>query len=184
MLKIEHKSEPNFFIKSKKKAKNWSDIQEIRFKLREHILQEQKSMCAYCEKFISANKEKSNIDHFKTRNLFPNLVFEYKNLFISCNSLNQCSNHKDNLGLNKIEMDNLISPLEINLLDVEYISGKMYGKNENIRKLIKVLNLNNKSLIEIRKNILLNLQYVDNFSVYELVRNFKGYLTYFQFLQK
>jgi len=79
MLKVENKSEPIFFIK----AKNWGDIQEIRFKLREDILQEQKSMCAYCEKFISANKEKSNIDHFKTRNLFPNLVFDYENLFIS-----------------------------------------------------------------------------------------------------
>jgi len=183
MLKIENKSEPDFFIKSKKKAKNWGDIQEIRFQLREHILQEQKSMCAYCEKFISADREKSNIDHFKTRNLFPNLVFDYKNLFISCNSFNQCSNHKDNLGLNKIKMENLISPININLLDVEYISGKMYSKNPNIKTIIKVLNLNNKSLIEIRKNILLNLQYIDNLSVDELVENFKGFQTYFQYLK-
>ena len=114
-----NKIEPSFFTKKKKVIKNpkqpdsWSQISDIRSDLREHILSsEQDLMCIYCEKKISSDKNKSNIDHFKTRKLYPELSFEYSNLLVSCNSSNHCSYIKDSLPLTKEDYKNIINPID------------------------------------------------------------------------
>ena len=79
MLQV-NKSEPNYFTTAKSKVKlpktkgAWEDenITKIRSQLRtEILLEEQNLLCIYCEKEIDESPKNSNIDHFKTRNLFP-----------------------------------------------------------------------------------------------------------------
>ena len=98
------KDELDYFTSAKSKVAlpktkgAWEDkaISEIRAKLREDmLLEEQSLLCAYCEKEIDENSTSSNIDHFKTRNLFPELTLEYSNLLVSCNTKERCSNFKD-----------------------------------------------------------------------------------------
>jgi len=119
MFKI-NKEEPNFFKRAKKKIKSpknsnaWSNeqISIIRSELRKHILNnEQKCLCAYCEKQISYNQNKSNIDHFKTRNLFPQETLNYNNLLVSCNRKDTCSTFKDKNIKCKSEYDSIINPV-------------------------------------------------------------------------
>ena len=43
-------------------------------------IEEQSLLCSYCEREIDADPNISNIDHFKKRDLFPNLTLDYNNL--------------------------------------------------------------------------------------------------------
>ena len=94
MFKID-KNEPKYFFEAKSKVKlakeksAWEDknIRYISQKLRADILLEEQSLlCAYCEREIEEDRNSSNIDHFKTRNLFPEETLNYHNLLVSCNS--------------------------------------------------------------------------------------------------
>ena len=103
MFKIDKNNPPDYFNGTKKRvarpkeSKAWEDklISGIRAQLRLHILEhEQFSLCGYCEKQIDATGQHSNIDHFKTRNLFPQLTLSYNNLVVSCNTRQRCSEYK------------------------------------------------------------------------------------------
>ncbi|MCK5716870.1 MAG: TIGR02646 family protein [Thiomargarita sp.] len=164
------KNPPDYFAKSKRKVEGalqsdaWKNkhISEIRTKLREHILsKEQFVLCAYCEKKIDETADRSNIDHFKTRNLFPNLTLDYNNLLVSCNIHGRCSNYKDkNIKLddyNKILHPVLDNPHNFfNYL----LTGEIYSKNnlslsdkERAELTIDLFQLNHRGLIEERKKI-------------------------------
>nr|WP_294482137.1 retron system putative HNH endonuclease [uncultured Bacteroides sp.] len=55
----------------------------IRQQLRKHILDEQNNFCAYTELRLYAADD-CHIDHYHTRNLFPDETFKYDNLLVSC----------------------------------------------------------------------------------------------------
>lgn len=171
MLQI-NKSEPNYFSSVKNKVSNpnisqaWSDtnIEQIRFQLRSDILtNEQNMLCVYCEKEITSDNKKSNIDHYKTRHLFPNETLNYENLLVSCNSKYSCSRSKDNyLGLQQSNYEKMINPTFENPNDFfEYsVAGDIIIKNnlspsdfEKAEFTLKVFALNCKSLLEERKAI-------------------------------
>lgn len=186
------KEEPEFFISKKKKislpnqSTSWEEISDIRSDLRKYILEkEQDNLCVYCEKKITSNREKSNIDHFKTRNLFPHLTFEYNNLFVSCNNTEHCSNHKDKKGLNKEQFDELLTPLENieNILEHTYF-GEIDSKEVKGKFTIEALNLNYKSLIEERKNIIKNISAYIDFDIETLCDCLGGHKNLIKFLIK
>ena len=186
------KEEPEFFISKKKKisspnqSSSWEEISEIRYDLRKHILEkEQDDLCVYCEKKITADKEKSNIDHFKTRNLFPHLTFEYNNLFVSCNNSNHCSSYKDNKGLSTDEFDDLLHPSENieNTIEHNYI-GELEAKNSKGNFTIEALNLNYKSLVEERKVIISNISAYIDFDIETVCDCLSGHKNLIKFLIK
>ena len=57
----------------------------------------QDGCCAYCE---SATYGVGHIEHFrrKHRAHFPELMFAWENLFLSCDDLDHCGHHKDRAG--------------------------------------------------------------------------------------
>lgn len=176
MIKI-IKDEPDFFINAKKKVKlvfvssAWKEIgkKEKDFKkiLREYILKEQYSLCAYCEKEITA----SSIDHFKTRDACPRETLNYDNLFISCNSKSHCEKTKDKFGLVCNDYQKIVNPIIENPDDFfEYgLAGDILVKDRltNIQKekakfTIKVFNLDDTSLIIDRRRVVDMLQLYKN----------------------
>lgn len=186
------KEEPEFFISKKKtitfpnQSSSWEEISDIRADLRKHILEkEQDNLCVYCEKKITSNKEKSNIDHFKTRNLFPNLTFEYNNLFVSCKNPNHCSEHKDKKGLNQKQFDELLHPTQDieSILEYTYI-GEIDSKESKGKFTIEALNLNNKSLVEERKTIISNISAYTDFDIETLCDCLGGHKNLIKFLIK
>ncbi|QCI28548.1 retron system putative HNH endonuclease [Caminibacter pacificus] len=174
MIKIK-KEEPDFFKKAKRKVKSpniskaWEDenIKQIKSQLREYIISEQKFLCAYCERKLE-NLTNLSIDHFKKRNLFPDLTLDYNNLFVSCDSATHCERHKDSFSINKEEFKYLIHPVFNNPeYFFEYdLTGHILPKDDlsefNKKKAdftIKAFNLNDKSLIEDRKKLIEGLIY-------------------------
>lgn len=57
----------------------------------------QSKCCAYCE---AATYESGHIEHFRRKNAahFPELMFVWENLFLSCDALDHCGHHKDRAG--------------------------------------------------------------------------------------
>jgi len=166
------KDEPNYFTSAKSKVKlpktkgAWEDdnISSIRAKLRGDILlEEQMLLCAYCEKEIDENPKNSNIDHFKTRNLFPELTLDYSNLLVSCNTEERCSKFKDTHIKSREEYDNIINPTIENPHDFfDYLpTGEIIAKNEKGQYTIDIFNLKDKALNECRLQIAKSLEHLD-----------------------
>lgn len=194
MFKI-NKTELDYFKQAKAKVKlpkqktAWQNkhISEIRADLRRDILvNEQQSLCVYCEKQITAKPTQSNIDHFKTRHQFPQLTLDYDNLLVSCNHHQHCSHTKDNFGLNQSDYDNLINPVTEHpnyFFDYSFAGdiiaksnlNRMDAKKANFT--IQVFNLNNKSLIEERKKIIQSLQICTHLSLDEILVYFNGFIS-------
>lgn len=148
MFKI-NKEEPPFFkevtnkIKIKDKNSNaWhsDDVSDIRTKLRQYILnKEQNNCCAYCEREI--NSSTSNIDHFKTRNHYPQYTLEYDNLLVSCNTKDRCSDYKDK-NITKAYYGNIVNPTieDPNQYFDYLITGEILPK-ENYKKAKDTINI-------------------------------------------
>ena len=175
MFKVE-KSEPDFFTKAKQKVKKsnessaWIDdsIKNIRVNLASEILKEQNSLCIYCEKLIKDYPNDCHIDHFKKRDFFSNFTLDYGNLVISCNNENRCAKYKDK-KISKVDYKNLINPVIEN--PEEFLEYTFYGEleaksdlnksnKEKAEFTIKILNLNDRSLVEERKNTIMQLCYI------------------------
>ena len=166
------KDEPKYFTRAKSKVKThkikgaWEDIaiSEIRAKLRaDMLLEEQNLLCAYCEKEIDSDPKNSNIDHFKTRNLFPELSLEYSNLLVSCNTKERCSNFKDTHIKTRKEYENIVNPTIENPNDFfDYLpTGEIIAKNHKGQFTIDIFNLKDKSLNECRLEVAESLKYID-----------------------
>lgn len=185
MLKID-KDEPPYFTSAKSKVefpktKNaWEDkaISEIRGQLRADILlEEQNLLCTYCEKEIDETSKKSNIDHFRTRNLFPELTLEYSNLLVSCNTKGRCSDFKDNNIKNREEYKNIVNPILENPNDFfDYLpTGDIIAKNDKAQFTIDIFNLQDKSLKECRFQVIKALSLIDDLSLDEIYAIFPDY---------
>jgi len=178
MLKID-KIKPNFFDNLIKNKKTWDDLNN-RDVVNDTLLKEQEAMCAYCE--IKLNKY--HIDHFYKRNLFPELTFDYNNLFLSCNSEKHSAKYKDKLGLQKNEFVEFYSPIDINNQEFEYsLLGEIVGKTTRARKTIEVFNLNHKSLVERRSKIIKQINSCKDYLQYDLFEFFKEFKTLLLFIQ-
>jgi len=173
------KREPTYFMQAKRIVAlpnvngAWSDvsISAIRERLRKDMLcDEQASQCAYCGKEIDADPGSSNIDHFKTRNLFPEMTLEYSNLLVSCNTQDRCSNFKDTHIRSRDEYDNIVNPSIENPNDfLEYLpTGEIVARNTKGQGTINIFNLNHVSLTQCRLQIMRTLEGIPNLSLDEI----------------
>ena len=164
MKKIDKGEAPAFFTDfvKKERPKVWDDIAPIRSRLRKYILEnEQQGYCAYTEIKINDDND-CHIDHYRTRNLFPEKTFEYQNLLVSCNVEEYGAKYKDKHVKGKSDYDTLVNPVEDNPADyMEYaFTGEVLpiDDNEKGMKAIAYFNLNQRSLLNRRKKAILNLK--------------------------
>lgn len=141
------------FVK-RKHPKVWEDINPIRQELRKQILEEQNNLCAYTELRINAVEE-CHIDHYHTRNLYPNETFLYENLLVSCNVEDYGAKHKDKQIKSKNDYGSLINPVKEDPTD--YMDFGLTGRVQPAEACVKgeqtisFFNLNENSLVERRK---------------------------------
>lgn len=177
MKKVEKQKPPVFFLDyiKRHKPKHWNDIASIRIDLRKHLWHEQGQCCAYTGVRIPCSDYNCHIDHFRTRNLFPELMFEYENLLASCNSEVYGAKHKDKLIKSKEDYKELINPTEESPCEhLEYtFTGKVIARNNSTKgaKTISYFNLNERSLLERRKTILSFLPLMKDLTVDEIVES-------------
>lgn len=198
MLDIK-KEEPIFFKEIKKNilqtkvSSAWKEnsVRNISHILREHILlDEQELLCCYCEKEIDESSEVSNIDHFKTRNLFPNLTLDYNNLVVSCNANKQCSSYKDKHVKSQKDYENIVNPVLENPNEYfDYLlTGEIFPRDnlrDSARKkaifTIKIFQLNSTKQVNSRKEISRFLFHLKSDhtptlnAVYNYIKDYKGF---------
>ncbi len=155
MKKI-NKKEPDFFRRflSRNTPESWGELSiEIGFDVRTYMLmEEQNFQCAYTE--IRLEPEKSHIDHFKKKSLFPNLAFEWENLLTSCNYDYYGARFKDR-QIKREQYQNLINPVAED--PQQYFTYSFTGEilidenNEKAKITRDLFNLNDRSLVEQRK---------------------------------
>jgi uncharacterized protein (TIGR02646 family) len=137
--------------------------------IRESLLEEQKRICAYCMQRISEdrdeelNKYKTEIEHYKSQDEFPELALDYKNMLAVCNGnqgnpehLLHCDKSKDT-EKNKKHLPLSVNPLFLHSIEkIKYQKdGEIYSDDETINQdLNKLLNLNQQTLKQNRKNVI------------------------------
>lgn len=95
------------------------------------LIQSQKYICCYCE--CEIDEKDNHIEHFYERHDFPDKVYDYKNMLLSCqgNTNNKmtkeerkanttCGHKKSNSYHNKMEIDYylLLNPVDIETADL------------------------------------------------------------------
>lgn len=177
MIYIE-KSEPFnslYNYKGKFRIHSWNQLEEteegqqVRSSTREYILtREQFNQCAYTELPLEYEKNDSHIEHLKRKDsaFFPELTFEWTNLFVSCNFDDFGGRYKDEKYLKgKTRDDNalIINPSLEN--PSEYFELTNWGEltiktdlqgiaKSKAEETIKAFNLNHNSLQERRREII------------------------------
>lgn len=167
MIHIEKKPYPEFidFIRQNN-PHNWDALDGlVRTNTRKYILEEEQgNQCAYTELPIEYNNNNSHIEHLKRKDaaFFPNLTFEWSNLFVSCISSDFGGKYKDQTYLKgKTKTDNalIINPSLENPADFFElknwgeitIKGDLQGNEiTKAEETIKAFNLNHNSLVKER----------------------------------
>ncbi len=67
------------------------------------------SVCSYCESSI-VDHAHGHIEHFRPKNRFPALTFEWENLYLSCMANSHCGHYKDSAAAPHYDPDRLIAP--------------------------------------------------------------------------
>jgi uncharacterized protein (TIGR02646 family) len=186
MLKVNKGAEPAFFEKVRKNpaVKRWEDLEpETRYQLKQHIVEHEQlyngaSLCPYCERKIAP--EKGHIEHIKPRHAFQKLTFAYHNLLISCDTPYTCGCYKKNRW-----QDTFINPVEEDPEPFFHYAadGKIWEDQERVRDTVSMLNLNHRSLVDMRRTLFLQLrQYPQEFiaSIDQYFNEFPSFIRYYQ----
>ncbi len=170
MRHIEKSNEPNALNEWKKKFKplqdaKWNSLNvkldnnslTVKRQIAEELLKEQGYICCYCEVRLQ-NHQFCHIEHFKPRNKYRKLAFDYSNMLGCCfgGSPGKNRNKKDRLHCGQSKGSNelhSLSPLDPDIcLKLEFLDNgridpaKNIEKNKLINKDIKILNLNSINL--------------------------------------
>ncbi|WP_243455997.1 hypothetical protein [Psychrobacter halodurans] len=133
-------------FKRRHKQGNYSDLtSEIRQDIRLACTTEQFYLCAYCCKPISGDSRDTMNEHVEARKTAPNRSLDYTNIVASCTTPNQCD---DAHGSQPLPLTPFDAECETDL--VFKLSGRVTGLTDDAKETIRVLNLDNKSLIEQR----------------------------------
>lgn len=126
--------------------------ENIRRIIRQHALEEQFYLCAYCCQQIQ-NIDTCHNEHVEAQSLNPGRTLDFSNIVASCNTSNQCGDaHKSQ----HLPLTPLMPECETELRFK--ISGRVEGLSDQAIVAIQVLNLgdhekNNRALIEKRKQL-------------------------------
>ncbi len=162
---------------------SWAEFNgEVKLTLHQHLWIEQGTLCIYCQQQVPPKAEKqasaqirSHIEHIHPRQKFPQFIFEYKNLSISCEGFDCystaqqpkrefCEHRKGDeydsaRFLNPIELQDIESYFEYDFEGRIYPTAKDKARAEYM---IDILNLNHPTLIGMRKSIYEAVIYPDN----------------------
>jgi len=157
---------------------NWEGLDAvIRTNTRKYILEnEQSNQCAYTELPLEYENNNSHIEHLKRKDsaFFPELTFDWSNLFVSCNSDDFGGKYKDGKYLKgKTKADNalIINPALEN--PNEYFELTNWGEltikadlqgiaKTKAEETIKAFNLNHNSLQDRRREMIRSVNHYKN----------------------
>lgn len=161
MRKIDKSQEPISLINWKRREPNqtYRELKNdkvngvaILREIRNICISEQYHLCAYCCDRISLDT--CHNEHIQSQDSFPQFSLNHNNIVASCNNQNHCGHNKNTDILN-------LTPLMIEC-ETElkfYLSGSVEGLTDRAKETIKILGIDNKALVNKRKQIIENLIY-------------------------
>lgn len=186
MHKIDRSPEPQELISARENYSNWDEFPSGEKKqVRDTLLIMQDFRCAYCERQLhsdhhtDAEQWDGHIEHFrrKTQHFHPELTFAWDNLFYSCLIGNTCGKNKDSFIKRKEDYAMLIDPCKDNPEDyfvftctgrIEIRSDLSELAQSKAAFTLKAFNLNEPSLVQMRKNTLKSYEWAKKHSQEEL----------------
>ena len=102
-------------------------------KLRVEMYREQRSLCIYCERRIAEGHPPPPIDHWRPLSLDPGLALHWKNLYLSCPSLETCASAKGGRALRWDDADpHMPWPVDLRYEDVVGFTslGEIYVRSD------------------------------------------------------
>ena len=159
----------NFINKRKTNKNYWNWHQYHKKKVSSILINElekiSKKHCSYCGIYpLEKNNIRRTIVHFKPKSKFPELAFEWTNLFMACDSCQAIKKEKFPTDIEPLEPDSCHYHFdywfEINFRegDINPNLDRTYKEQEIAQKTIKWLGLNNKNRPEARKIVFKNYQ--------------------------
>jgi len=169
--------------------------------VRDALLIMQNFYCAYCERKIhkfediplpdGSTREMYNghIEHFrrKNQNFYPELMFDWNNLFFSCMTNSTCGKYKDHFIKSREQNDLLIDPCVDNpedffiftSLGTIEIRSELNAPERNRDKqralfTIKAFNLNDPNLVKLRKETIDGYSWLKNLPKKDLDENLQN----------
>ena len=159
MRNIQKGCEPRTLTAHKKTAhadyNNFTDKKT----LRQHLVDEQKSLCCYCMSRIRPTSDDMKIEHWQCQNNYSARQLDYSNLLGACPGGEGQKRPNQHCDTYKGDQPLLFNPADP-AFNVERLmkfpgNGKIKSDDPNIdRQLNEVLNLNHPQLVENRKSIL------------------------------
>jgi len=168
---------------AKNKPAVWDNFKKsIKLKLNQHLWREQKTICIYCQQQLPYKEKEidheeeisfSHIEHIRPKSKYKHLTFDYNNLSVSCqgfdckkadNKREFCGHRKDrpdseydeNKFLNPIELPDIESYFEYDMLGNIHPTSKDNKKAKKAQYMITILDLNHKILIDMREYVYLS----------------------------
>lgn len=166
MRKIDKAQAPQEFSSFVKHCspREWGELPaDISRECRRHILEhEQRNLSAYTERPLDFNQDGLHIDHFRKRDLFPQLTFSWQNLLVDEHNPSYGADHKD--GQNGVhstaDYEKLIYPVAEDAASFfEYMfDGTIVARDDADKEradyTIDVFNLNHSALKRERWNVI------------------------------
>lgn len=151
MIKLERIKKPTFLSNEKaaeltRKFKETGDSVWNQEEIKKPLLQSSHEKCAYCECCVSEESKYMEVEHFKYKNKYQDLVIEWLNLLPSCKRCNIAKGDHD------VEDEPLINPYDIN--PREHLKLKLYklkGVTELGKSTIDAADLNNSERLVIKR---------------------------------
>jgi uncharacterized protein (TIGR02646 family) len=160
MVSITKQQEPESLTEYKKRQNPTYEYFPLKEDIRKALIYEQHGVCAYCMDRIT--KDKMRIEHFKCQKKYSGEALNYNNMLGCCTGhegydkqLTHCDVHKQDLELKY----NPANQPDSQKMQIYYGNdGYIYSKDADFNDQINsVLNLNNKYIINNRKQIIENL---------------------------
>ena len=154
----------------------WKGRSNAKEELQLALLSMQDEKCAYCE--CKLDFHEGHIEHFRRKNAhwFPELMFEWSNLYYSCCRNGTCGRHKDRV-LDRSRVDELIDPCADDPEDylqftfdgnVAVRSGLSKECASRATLTIDTFNQKHAQLVEMRLNMLKSFEWLKQLSATQI----------------
>lgn len=155
-----------------KKFNKVQGYKEVSLALHQHLWQDQKSLCVYCEQQMQKKLELSadaptHFEHIRPKDKYKDLTYSFENLVVSCNgfdltvTIHKTKQFCGHFKLEKYDDVLFLNPVEVDDIDTYFIYDSDGNIEPNIAKTpqeqqkaaytIKTLGLNHPTLQKMRR---------------------------------
>jgi uncharacterized protein (TIGR02646 family) len=106
----------------------WESVPKEKADLVKQLYIEQKGLCCYCGQRLNPDNNKIIIEHLNPKESFPNMVFDYQNLYASCeggNPLVKVIKPQNNFTIREISIQNQVDIANITVPNLPKISSEI-----------------------------------------------------------